>query len=63
MNMDFVNGIMNDTSALIYWNAVEPLFNNGTSNSIILIMCILLTKTFHIKYMHSLIPMSLYFNS
>ena len=38
----------------IYWNVVLPLFNNGTYNGIILIMCIILIETFHITAMHSI---------
>ena len=53
---------MNDTSAL-YIGMQFNLFNNGTSYGIILIMCILLIETFHIKYRHSRMPISLYCNS
>ena len=34
--------------------AAQPLFNNGTSNGIILVMGILLIETFHIIAMHSI---------
>ena len=53
---------MNDASAL-YIGMQFNLFNNGTSYGIILIMCILLIEPFHIKYMHSRMPISLYCNS
>ena len=52
---------MNDTSAF-YIGMQFNLFNNGTSYGIILIMCILLIDKFHIKYMHSRMPISLYCN-
>ena len=53
---------MNDTNAL-YIGMQFNLLDNGTSYGIILIMCILLIETFHIKYMHSRMPISLYCNS
>ena len=52
---------MNDTNAL-YIGMQFNILNNVTSYGIILIMCILLIETFHIKYMHSRMPISLYCN-
>ena len=62
LQIETLHGIMNDTNA-IYIGMQFNLFNNGTSNGIVLIMCILLIEIFHIKYMNSRLPISLHCNS
>ena len=62
LQIETLHGIMNDTNA-IYIGMQFNLFNNGTSNGVDLIMCILLIKTFHIIYMNIRLPISLHCNS
>ncbi len=51
---------MNDS---LYIGMQFNLFINETSYGIIFIMCILLIETFHFKYMHSRMPITLHCNS
>ena len=62
LQIEILHGIMNDTNA-IYIGMQFNLFNKGTSYGIVLIKRILLIETFHIKYMNSRLPISLYCNS